>query len=273
MSTKYIFLDVDGTIVNFKGEILPKTVEALKKAHENGHKLIISTGRQQSQVYPWLLELGVFDGVIATAGANVRAEGKTIATHFILKEKLDFLHRYLEDNHIPYAVQTENAMLLEQWCFDEISAYHKKNGVTGKAAESLFGGIKVIDDIRTLNNAEKIAYYAATKRTSEVEKEIGDYFFVNIYSFGNAPDTNGEISVRGCNKASGMREILAYFGGKQEDTFAFGDADNDIDMLLFANVGVAMGNATEALKDNADYITDDIDDAGIYNAFKRYGII
>lgn len=273
MNKKFIFLDIDGTLISFAGNFLPQTREALEAAHKNGHKLIISTGRQHSQIYPWLLDLGVFDAVIATAGANIRVEGKTLSTHFIQKDKLEFIHQYLEKNQTPYAVQTQTQMVVEPWCAEKIAAYNKKAGMSEEKAKSLFGGVKIVNDISKLDNAEKIAYYCAPKSAKEVAQDIGDYFNVNIFSFGNAPDTNGEISINGVNKASGMREILEYFCGRREDTFAFGDADNDIEMLEFANVGVAMGNATQTLKQSADYITDDVEAGGLYNAFKKFGLI
>ena len=273
MNRKFIFLDIDGTLISFNGIFPDETLEALKSAHANGHKLIISTGRQQSQIYPWLLDLGLFDGLIATAGANIKVNGKTLSTHFIDKDKLIFLRNYLTENKTPFLVQTETQMIVEPWAGEGINEYHRRNGISEEKSKSLFGAIKVVDDIRTIDNAEKICYYCAPKSAAEVEKEIGDYFNVNIFSFGNAPDTNGEISVRGVNKASGMQEILDYFGGKREDTFAFGDADNDIEMLKFANVGVAMGNATQNLKDSADYVTDDVENCGLYNAFKKFKLI
>ena len=57
------------------------------------------------------------------------------------------------------------------------------------------------------------------------------------------------------------------------DTFAFGDSDNDLRMLQSAGTGVAMGNAKEEIKKAADFITDSADDDGIYNAFKKFGLI
>ena len=75
MNTKYLFLDIDGTLVGFDGVMPSSASEALKKAHENGHKLVICTGRQLSQVYPWLLKEIPFDGLILSGGAMVINEG------------------------------------------------------------------------------------------------------------------------------------------------------------------------------------------------------
>ena len=69
LSKKYVFLDVDGTLVDFKSRVADSAVSALKQARNNGHKMIIATGRQKSQIYPWLLEKVQFDGIMASSGA------------------------------------------------------------------------------------------------------------------------------------------------------------------------------------------------------------
>ncbi|MFR9190031.1 MAG: HAD hydrolase family protein [Anaerotruncus massiliensis (ex Togo et al. 2019)] len=67
--------------------------------------------------------------------------------------------------------------------------------------------------------------------------------------------------------------MLAHFGIPASDTMAFGDGGNDIEMLRFAGVGVAMGNAGEEVRQAADYVTDDDDHDGIQNALRRFGVI
>ena len=74
-------------------------------------------------------------------------------------------------------------------------------------------------------------------------------------------------------KAAGIRQILEHFKIGQEEIMAFGDGDNDIDMLRYAHIGVAMGNAGENVKTHADYVTACVDDDGIYKALKVYGLL
>ena len=69
------------------------------------------------------------------------------------------------------------------------------------------------------------------------------------------------------------RQILEHFKIGQEEIMAFGDGDNDIDMLRYAHIGVAMGNAGENVKTHADYVTACVDDDGIYKALKVYGLL
>ena len=79
-------------------------------------------------------------------------------------------------------------------------------------------------------------------------------------------DANGGKSV-------GMRFFGQLLGIKPEEMMAFGDAQNDIDMIQYAGIGIAMGNAEEDLKQIADDITTSVDDDGIWNALKKYGLI
>ena len=82
-----------------------------------------------------------------------------------------------------------------------------------------------------------------------------------------------DITPRGGSKRVGIEKMLAHFGIPASDTMAFGDGGNDIEMLRFAGVGVAMGNAGEEVRLAADYVTDDVDHDGIQNALRRFGVI
>lgn len=80
-----------------------------------------------------------------------------------------------------------------------------------------------------------------------------------------------DITPRGGSKRIGIEKMLAHFGIPASDTMAFGDGGNDIEMLRFAGVGVAMGNAGEEVRQAADDVTDDVDHDGIQNALRRFG--
>ena len=74
-------------------------------------------------------------------------------------------------------------------------------------------------------------------------------------------------------KPVGMQKILDYYGIDQKDTIAFGDGGNDMTMLEFAEIGVAMGNANDEVKSHADYVTDTSENDGILKAFQHFGIL
>ncbi|MDE6215102.1 HAD hydrolase family protein, partial [Bacteroides sp.] len=82
-----------------------------------------------------------------------------------------------------------------------------------------------------------------------------------------------DMTATGNTKQKGIDQIIRHFGIHLEETMAFGDGGNDISMLQHAGIGVAMGNAKEDVKAAADYVTTSVDEDGIANALKRFGII
>ena len=81
-----------------------------------------------------------------------------------------------------------------------------------------------------------------------------------------------EIVPKGCHKAKGMERMCAQVGIDIHDSIAVGDSINDVDMLRAAGIGICMGNGTEIAKKNADYITKDLYDDGIYHALRHFGL-
>ena len=115
---KVLFFDIDGTLVNFQGEMLDETRRALRQVQENGHRIVICSGRSLFQIYSWLLDMG-FDGIIGAAGAYVECDGKTIYAHHMKKEALMAARTLLERLGASYAAQTKGRtiMILKSFSF------------------------------------------------------------------------------------------------------------------------------------------------------------
>jgi len=273
MNPRYIFLDVDGTLVDFQGR-LPDSAEcALHKAQQNGHRLILCTGRQKSQIYPWLLQKVAFDGVISSSGARVEYGGRCLAHHYFPPEKLRCLLRLLRVGGIPFCLQTAERQYTEPWCTQEIFTYFEANGVDPNRMVSLFGSLTPVESGESLTNVEKVVYYNAADEVSAMRRKVGNNFEIAGYSFGDLSPVNGEISLRGVNKASGIEACLQYCGACRGDSIAVGDGGNDLDMIRYAGIGIAMGNATEELKAAADCVTQPIDRDGLREAFRMTHLI
>ena len=93
------------------------------------------------------------------------------------------------------------------------------------------------------------------------------------FNNGNVFTRSGEITIEGIHKSFGIDMLLKESGFKTGDSVAFGDSLNDFEMIQNAGYGIAMGNACNALKEVADYVTTHIDDNGIYNAVKELDLI
>ncbi len=105
----------------------------------------------------------------------------------------------------------------------------------------------------------------------ETEKEIRK--LMPDCEFGRWHPTFVDITAKGNTKQKGMEHILEYFGMDVSETMAFGDGGNDIPMLRFAEIGVAMGNSSEEVQQHANYVTTSVDEDGIANALKHFHVI
>lgn len=274
METKYIFLDVDGTLVNFRGEVPDSAVYAIKKAQANGHKIMLATGRQKSQIHKFLFEKINFDGMVASSGAYIEYGGRVVFESRPSRERLCQMIDFFDKYKIPYFLQSTDRLIALRWCYDQIYAHFESEGAGKVTLDSVFGNTEVVEDPRALECVEKAAYYYSPLSIDEVRAELGDYYYVVSYSLGSGQSLyHGEITFDGTNKANGIERFMAAAGAPMENSIAFGDSGNDLDMLKVAGVGVCMGNGSDDVKAVADIVTTDVTDDGIYNAFVKLGLI
>jgi hypothetical protein len=275
---KLLFFDIDGTLVGFDGKIPESTYRALDMAKNNGHKIFICTGRSKCQIYDYLIDYG-FDGIVAATGAYVEYEGKIIREDTIGKEHIGMLIEYLENEKIPYTLQSARHPIAAP---DKIDAMRKVIDEQLRAVKrddnpNVFRDTLLVTDLHTNPEkyayAEKAIYFGATKTVNEIQSDLAPYFEVTASSFEKPNDTSGEVTVAGINKASGMKVIGEYLGYTREDMVAFGDGPNDIDMLEYASIGIAMGNAGAVTKASADLVTERIENGGVFLALQKLNLI
>ena len=276
MNRKYVFLDIDGTLVDGRGRMPDSTYIAIQKAQQNGHRMILATGRQRSQIYSWLTEKIRFDGIIASSGAYIEdSAGKIIFASRPSRERLSFAINFFRKNATPYCIQTAEAVVTEQWCMQPMVDMFRGYGFSDEVVDSIFSHTVIMDKPEECKEAEKMSYYNSPMKREAVRKELGSYFYVTGYSLSNGMDTGyfGEITFEGVNKAAGIQKYMDAVGAPITNTIAIGDSENDTEMIAFAQTGVAMGNASRAIKEIADMVTAAIDEDGIEKAFTVLGLI
>jgi hypothetical protein len=277
-SKKLLFFDIDGTLVGFDGKIPESTYRALDMARSNGHKIFICTGRSYCQIYDYLIAYG-FDGIVAATGAYVEYDGKVIYHKTIGEENIERLIGYFEKENISYTLQAAKCQISSPKMMEIMKQTIGRQVKKWKREDdpNVFAGVELVEDLGTNPKkyafAEKTMYYGSPRNLKEVTEALTPYFDVTASSIEKPDETSGEVTMAGINKASGMRTIGEYLGYSREDMLAFGDGPNDIDMLEYAGIGIAMGNAGEYTKSAADMVTDRIDEGGIYNALKKLEII
>ena len=273
---KIIFIDVDGTLLSYEN-ILPKSaVEAIRTARKNGHKVYISTGRSRAEVYDYIWDIGL-DGMIGGNGSYVEADSRVIMHQKISLEQakhiVDWLHEknlefYLEANSGLYA--SENFETRGEPVMQEYSA--RKGGaiktVRDAFPEMIFGEKNLYRD-----DLNKVSFVLESYQDYlDAVKEFPD---LQVGTWGGAGETAlfGDIGVKNITKAHAIDVLLKYLNADKKDTIAFGDAKIDIPMFEYCEIGVAVASGGDEIKKVATFVTDAVEDDGIYNAFKKLNLI
>lgn len=275
---KVVFLDVDGTLVDYENHLPKSAVKAIQKARQNGHKVYICTGRSKAEVYQELWDIGL-DGMIGGNGSYVEHQGHVILHQLITLEQcrriVDWLHSrklefYLESNNGLFASE-EFAIKAEP----AIKEYRRRKGkedadqatVATVFPEMIYNGELYRDDLN------KASYLLGSYQDFLDTKE--QFPDLENGTWGGAGEIAlfGDLGVKGITKGNAISHLLDYLGAKREDTIAFGDAKIDIPMLEYCEVGVAMGNGGTEIKAMADYVTDSVEEDGLYHAFVKLGLV
>lgn len=275
MKTKYVFLDIDGTLVGYDSKIPDSALNALQAAQANGHKIIIASGRSYGMIYPELLKALDYDGIITSGGSCVMVDGKVIFESLIEGEDLAFIIDYFRANGINYLLLSKDNLYAEPVFNNEVIPGMIANGYSKELVDQAYGWNTEVEDVRLVKGGQKLAYFTSPFLPDRISRDLDGRFYVVDFSIGKVKQNTyfGEMNNAGITKASGIDEYLAYVGGSLEDTIAIGDSANDLEMLEHAHIAVVMGNGTDSAKAAADFVTTDVDKDGIYNAFLKLGLI
>ncbi|BAH81879.1 Cof-type HAD-IIB family hydrolase [Streptococcus dysgalactiae] len=278
--SKVIFLDVDGTLVDYDNRIPVSAVKAIRQARDNGHKVYVSTGRSRAEMQPEIWDIGI-DGMIGGNGSYVEDQEEVIMHQLISKEEskhiVDWLHArglefYLESNNGLFA--SENFREAARPVLREYSLRKgkTKEEVKNQEAEDalhglIYGGELYRDDLN------KVSFILSDYQ--DHLDSIEEFPELEAHTWGGRGETAlfGDLGVKNITKAHAIEVLLKHLEADRKDTIAFGDAKIDIPMLEYCEVGISMGNGGPEILAMADMVTDDVEEDGLYNAFKKLGLL
>ncbi len=254
---KAIFFDIDGTLLSHKSKGIPQsTVAAFQELRKKGILLFAATGRHMLEMENLPLDPLEFDGYITLNGQlNLDVHKNIIDENPIHSEDVDVMIDVFNGKEIPIMIVERNKMYIN-FVDDQVRA----------AQEVISTPVPDVD----LYRGEKVysfVIYDRDHQAAEIQKRLPHCTMV--YWGNDAID----VIPRDGGKSIGIQHVIEKLGIKREEMMAFGDGQNDIDMLQFAGIGVAMGNASEEVKKEADHVTADIDEDGLALALKHFGIL
>lgn len=276
MAQKIIFLDVDGTLVNYENYLPDSAVQAIHKAQLKGNLVFTVTGRSKAEMYPEILDIG-FDGYIGGNGSYIEAGEKVIKEVTLSSADTRRIVDWLQNRGLEFYLEA-NSGLYASRAFDErgqatIQEYSDRKGkgreVTVRQVfpEMIFDADLYRDDIN------KISFILDSYQDFlDAQAEFPGY---KLGTWGGAGEKAlfGDIALGNINKAVAVDELLTYLDIPVADSFAFGDAKVDIPMLEHCGTGIAMENGGPEIKKMADYITASVDDDGLKKAFEHFALL
>lgn len=267
MKYKMIALDLDGTLTNSKKEVSERNREALKKAADKGVHIVLASGRPLVGILPVaemvnLKETGGY--MLAFNGAHI-VDGRTGETFMQTTLPEEFYPDIIDYGKLFYDVTiltyTKKGIVTldDQNPYAQLEA--KINRVPLMQVPDLYAALDgPVCKFLCVGN-----YSHLREIQLMIKAEYGDkinVFFSETYFL--------EIVPNGIEKAASLKKLLDKLGLKREELIACGDGLNDITMIEFAGLGVAMENAQDALRYRADYITDTNDADGVAEVIEKF---
>ena len=269
MSIRVIVMDVDGTMSNHKKEITPKTKAALKKAQESGVKIILASGRPDSGLSDFAIELemGRHHGLLVSFNGSRVIDcqtGEVLFNETMTVEQGKAVLEHMKGFNVRPMIDKGNYMYV-----NDVYDCMIKNGeqeINIIQYESRGGKYKLceMDDLAAFVDypLNKILTAGDSIYLKEHYREMMEPFKDTLNCMFTAP-FYFEFTAQGIDKAKALEAVLNPMGYMQDEIIAFGDGQNDKTMIQYAGIGVAMDNAVEELKEVADEITLSNEDDGI----------
>lgn len=249
--------DIDGTLLTSDHAVAESTIEALRKLQKLGHKVIIATGRN----YPSLLGTGIldlidWDGIVMNNGQC--AMDKDLNLIYLEKMDSQTVQEIID-------VSNEHGLVCLLETVDRWFTIQDPNEYT-RTAHDFFHEEHPQKEAYdpSMEIIMAIAYapmgydYAPYKRIKEINVDVG----VSTYA---------DLTKRGCHKYKGIEKFLDFYGIHQ--SVCFGDGSNDIEMIRHADIGIAMGQGVDELKEVSDFVTKSCDEDGIAYAIQYFGYL
>ena len=277
---KTIFLDADGTLFHHKGYVPESAFEAIERAQKNGHKIVLCTGRQKTEIYGGM-ETIPYDAMIVGSGSCVIVNDEIVFDEGFDKDDLQYVIQYLNKHEIPATFESTHKIygtkktveelenLKKIWCGHLDEDEYEKHGVVLMANQ-----VELVDEEELIHlPINKISFMETDLPFTFINKDLSERFHLVRATFTPFGEDGGEIMNKKHSKASGIDIIQKTMNLDPKDFISVGDGDNDLAMFDKCAFNIAMENGTEAIKKKADYITTDLENDGIYNAFKYLELI
>lgn len=256
MTRSIVFFDIDGTLLNEKKQINPSTKQAIAQLQQSGVYTAIATGRCPAS-FQWVCEELNIRSFVSMNGQYAVFEGKVVHDNPLPAAEVERLTDMATKRNHPLVYLQADAM----------QSSMGQDSISDALKQFQIGRLP----LRQASDQDKSVYQILLFCNEQEGKEYAVHFpdYQQHRWHPNAVDfLHGNIS-----KAVGLQKMLEYGGFSREQCCAFGDGTNDIEMLQFAGIGVAMGNASPDVKSYANVVTTSHNEDGIRNGLRAISLL
>ena len=275
---KILFIDIDGTLVDYENRLPASAVKAIRMARAAGHRVYLCSGRSKAENKQEIWDIGL-DGYIGGNGSYVESDGEVVMHQLVTPEQcrriVDWLHSrklefYLESNSGLYGSENfrQRAVpVMKEYCRRKGKADADQASPDTVFPTMIYGADLYRDDVN------KVSYILDSYQDFLDDRE--QFPDLQNGTWGGAGETAlfGDLGVKGITKAHAVEVLLKHLNARQEDTIAFGDAAVDIPMFEVCAQSCCMGSGGDGAKAAADYVTTAVEEDGLYNAFVHFGLL
>ena len=263
---KIALVDVDGTLVDYDGNLPQSAVDAVRAARANGHRVYACTGRSKAEMYQNILDIGL-DGMIGGNGCYIESDGDVVFHQLIPADEERRLVDWLNERGLAFYLESNSGLYgsatFQEDARDAMRLYAKGKG----APEEVYTKMEVKDAFPEMIFGADL-YRDDVNKVSFLLKSYQDHLdsaeaFPNLKAgtWGGRGETAlfGDLGVKDITKAFAVNKLCQYLGADVADTIAFGDAKVDIPMFEACGTSCCMGSGGDEAKAAAAYVTDDVE--------------
>lgn len=278
--SKIIFLDVDGTLIDYEAKLPASAAEAVNQARANGHKVYICTGCSKAEIEQ--RNLCELDGMIGGNGAYVEDNNQVVMHQGLSKEDVKHIVDWCNERKLGFYLEANSGMYCNDYMLEQgpstMVKYSLGKGADIKKAEAsansfVNGFIHLQGEDLYRDDVNKISFILSSYQDHLDSKTEFPHLVANTWGGKGEVALFGDLGPTGITKRHAIEVLLDYLNADAKDTISFGDAKIDLSMFECCAFNVAMGNGGKEIKEAADYITSDVNENGLYNAFKYLNLI